>query len=141
MNFDDIRVSSPSTDGSVMRSEKSRFTLTAQHITLLRAAYVNWQNCETGAPEIDPKRPYGNSCVLDDVAEALGIPIEYDPATIVHYDSGSFDGEMSEEQSTRLMALHRETATALQIVLATGAFTPGVYEVEPYSRKWTLVTP
>ena len=35
------------------------FWLKEEHIKLLRAAYVQWNNCETGAPEIDPKRPYG----------------------------------------------------------------------------------
>ncbi len=32
-----------------------------------------------------------------------------------------------------------ETATALQIVLATGAFEVGVYEADDYKRNWKAV--
>lgn len=106
----------------------TEFTLTDAHIKLLRRACIGWQNCETGAPEIDPKRPYGNSYVIGDVAEILG-----EKATDPDDDSN-----FSEEQRERLMALHQETETALQIVLATGAFTPGRYVCREYSRDWRL---
>jgi len=32
------------------------FQLTEQHVTLLRNAYVNWDDCEFGAPAINCKR-------------------------------------------------------------------------------------
>lgn len=108
-----------------------RFTLTDNHIKLLRHFYVGWQDCETGAPEIDPKRPYGNSSVARDVAKILGEPIVED-----------VQGYMEAKQGARLMRLHSETETALQIVLVTGAFEPGEYEREPYlSRSWRKVVP
>ena len=47
----------------------SNARLTEQHITLLRNACVYWEDCETGAPGIDPKRPYGNSGVASDVTD------------------------------------------------------------------------
>jgi len=107
----------------------SNFTLTEQHVTLLRHFIVGWQDCETGAPEIDPKRPYGNSFVVGDIAEIFG----------EHPTGGDeYEPEFTEEQKSRLMKLHRETATALQIVLATGSFTPGDYVCEPYTRDWKL---
>lgn len=46
----------------------TRFALTDQHLTLLRSAYVRWEDCEFGAPAIDYKRPYGNSDVVGDMA-------------------------------------------------------------------------
>lgn len=92
-----------------------RFTLTEEHVVLLRAMNVGWQDCETGAPEIDPKRPYGNSSVELDVAEALGWEVDSD------------DG-LTREQRDHAARLHRETEVALQIVLQTGAFVPGEYE-------------
>lgn len=49
------------------------FTVTDDHLKLLRRASVGWSDCEFGAPEIDPKRPYGNSNVLGDIAEILGL--------------------------------------------------------------------
>ena len=33
---------------------------------------VQWRDCEYGAPEINPKRPYGNSSVELDICEILG---------------------------------------------------------------------
>jgi hypothetical protein len=39
------------------------FKLTDEHLKLLRRFNVGWQDSESGAPEIDPKRPYGNSAV------------------------------------------------------------------------------
>jgi hypothetical protein len=33
-----------------------RFLLTTDHLILLGRAYVRWEDCETGAPAIDPKR-------------------------------------------------------------------------------------
>ena len=103
------------------------FTLTENHIKLLRRMHVGWQDCETGAPEIDPKRPYGNSAVARDIAEILGEPVVEDVS-----------GYMEAGQHKRLMRLHSETEMALQIVLVTGAFEPGEYEqADPYrSRSW-----
>ena len=49
------------------------FEMTENHIKLLNNFYVNWDDCEFGAPCINPKRPYGNSSGVDDVAEVLGI--------------------------------------------------------------------
>jgi hypothetical protein len=105
------------------------FELTAQHITLLRAMYVGWQDCETGAPEIDPKRPYGNSAVAEDVAELLNIPFV-----------ANDDEEVSEELIERLLTIHRSTEIALQVVLTTGSFMPGTYERSyPWRNDWKLV--
>lgn len=92
------------------------FTMTDQHLALLREMNVGWQGDEFGAPEIDPKRPYGNSDVLDDMAEILGL-----------------DADADEDVLRRL---HRETETALQIVLATGAAMPGRYRAPRYTTDW-----
>jgi len=92
------------------------FELTADHVTLLRAARVQWQDVETGAPEINPKRPYGNSDVSSDVIKLLG------KATF---------------EEVRLV--HKQTVTALQIVLGCQTFEPGAFRYisGPYeSPKW-----
>jgi hypothetical protein len=49
------------------------FTVTDEHLRLLRHAYVSWFDAEFGAPSIDPKRPYGNSNVYGDMVEVLGL--------------------------------------------------------------------
>ncbi|MCU1325011.1 MAG: hypothetical protein JWN34_381, partial [Bryobacterales bacterium] len=51
----------------------SDFFVTSEHLKLLQRMCVGWQDCEYGAPEIDPKRPYGNSSVEYDILEILGV--------------------------------------------------------------------
>jgi hypothetical protein len=41
-------------EANVMKLET--FELCEEHLKLLRSAYVEWSNAETGAPAIDPKR-------------------------------------------------------------------------------------
>lgn len=104
-----------------------RFTLTAEHVKLLQQAYVGWQDCETGAPEIDPKRPYGSSDVERDVAGILGWPEAEEERMPGHIED-------------KARAIHRETETALQVILSTGSFDPGVYERVSFG-EWALAPP
>ena len=110
-------------------SDSQFFELTNDHLLLLSRAYVGWDDCETGAPAIDCKRPYGNSYVVGDVAEILGWEIadERDGLTSVQVD--------------RALELHRETLTALQIILIARDATPGVYRKRDRydARSWQRV--
>ncbi len=105
------------------------FTITEEHLKLLRRAYVSWEDCEYGAPAIDCKRPYGNSSVEEDMAEILGVPL--------------IDGEyLPDEDRARLRVRHLETQTALEIILRTGTFQTGTYRrSDGWSRDWELVPP
>ena len=89
------------------------FVLTDEHLKLLRAMCVGWQDCEYGAPEIDPKRPYGNSSVECDIHEILTDERDY---------------ELTEAQRERYAQLHRETQIALEIMLQCGELRPGTYD-------------
>ena len=102
---------------------KERFVLTQDHLTLLRHAYVSWCAEETGSPQIDPKRPYGNSDVPMDVAEILG------------WDVGE---ELTGEQEEEAMILHGETSTALQIALVNLPNLKGIWEKDDSycDRSW-----
>lgn len=101
------------------------FKLTDAHIKLLKHANIGWQNCEFGAPAIDCKRPYGNSDVITDIADILGLTLPEDVPDGVR--------EM-------LTGLHRELQVALQVVLSSGSFQPGTYiQKSPYDhRTWVL---
>jgi hypothetical protein len=103
------------------------FTVTDEHLKLLRRAYVDWDDCEFGAPEIDCKRPYGNSDVIEDIGEILGYPEE-------HYRDE--EGDYNETVAANFTRLHAETAIVLQIALATGEFRTGHYVREKYSADW-----
>src|SRR5215510_593730 len=57
-----------------------RFTVTDDHLRLLRRAYVFWDETEFGAPGINAKRPYGNSDVYGDIVE-IAIALQIGLAT------------------------------------------------------------
>lgn len=98
-----------------------RFTLTEDHIKLLRRAIVRWDD---GAPAIDTKRPYGNSDVERDIAEILDHPV-------------ALEEEIPENIIELFDQVHHETATALQVVLSTGTFEPGTYVTsKSYTNDW-----
>lgn len=99
----------------------NEFELTEDLIKLLRHSYVSnhLTDCEYGAAEIDPKRPYGNSDVTGDIVALLG-----------------WQDETDDDQAR---ALHEQTPMALQIVLASGSFEPGTYRAPKYTRNWEKV--
>ncbi len=96
------------------------FELTEDHLKLIQNMYVSWDACEYGAPAIDPKRPYGNSFVEGDIAEILGwdMPDE---------DDDNWNEDEEEATKERAEKIHKETETALQIILVTKSFAPGKY--------------
>jgi len=107
------------------------FLLTKNHIKLLRRMFVGWQDCETGAPEIDPKRPYGNRDVNNDIHEIL-----------TGECVGSIDSvrkNLTDEEEKKYSKLHKETEIALQIVLFTGEFKSGLYKKEKYTSNWKYI--
>lgn len=110
-----------------MPFNKKRFELKEDHIKLLSRFCVYWEDSEFGAPSIDCKRPYGNSSVIEDIVEILGIEL---------FEDAYGEKHVSREQIEGCQELHKETETALQIVLATKSFEPGIYECEQYSHKW-----
>lgn len=46
---------------------------------------------------------------------------------------------LTKEQQDYLWKIHRETETALEIVLSVKRFEPGLYKVEYLGRKWIKV--
>lgn len=97
----------------------TEFEITEQHLRLLQKQRVKWKWCEYGASEIDPKRPYGNGFVEDDMAKILDIKGD------IEYEDGSED--YSEEQKKMFWKLHIETTVALQICLSLMKFESGKY--------------
>lgn len=109
------------------------FTLTEEHIKLLNRMYVEfYDHSYNGAPSINMKRPYGNSGVVSDIAEILDIDLS-------EYEEN--DEDIPDDLYANLIDLHRQTATALQIVLCTKSFVPGTYRrTASYDAlSWVLV--
>jgi hypothetical protein len=104
------------------------FEITQNHLTLLKNMHVVWDDCETGAPAIDPKRPYGNSAVEEDIHEILG---------------WKFKEELTPEQHAKANNIHIDMEIVLQIVLCNypEIITPGFYKkIDAYNTlSWKRV--
>ena len=101
-----------------MAKRKEIFKLEKEHIKLVRRMDIFWSDRDTsGAPFVDTYRPYGNSDYLGDIGEILDlIP-----------DKSSEEGLWSDDQIEYMKEIHKETRTAMQIILRTGKFKPGYY--------------
>jgi len=107
--------------GVIMKEE---FNVKEQHLKLLKRMYVSWWDCEFGAPAIDPKRPYGNSDVVVDIAEIL----DYD----INDENGYPCDRKLEEYEEELYKFHQEMRTVLQILLNNIYIEEGIYIRENY---------
>lgn len=119
-----------------MRPEK--FEITNDHKKLLARMYVGWQDCEFGAPEVDPKRPYGNSDVEWDVAEILGW-IRDDRYDLEESMSPEKFDEFSDAIHDRAMTIHQQMETVVQAALQYAAehMPVGEYETSgDYNIDW-----
>lgn len=84
--------------------------VTKKDLELIKRFYINWNDCEFGAPTIDPKRPFGNSDVVKDYEKITGTPyseLEY-----------------------------RHLQTCLEILCNNLSIEEGTYERKQYSNKW-----
>lgn len=91
--------------------EDNPLTVRPEHIKLLRNMNVRWNDAMAGAPEISPKRPYGNSKHVEDIREIT---------------------EMPNAVENWCRQIHRETEAILQYYLENeGEVSPGdqiIYE-------------
>lgn len=108
------------------------FELKQEHLDLLKEASISWNDCEFGAPQIDCKRPYGNSDVEDDIAEIIKFP-----------KKNNWDNEeemWNGKAQEKLGDLHKETQIALQIILHCQTFKLGKYrKLDDGWQKWEFV--
>lgn len=133
--------------------DKKQFEVKKEHLLLLQRMNVGWNDCEFGAPEIDPKRPYGNSDVEQDILEIIGLKelkegiyefVLFKKKWLLKGEDKYniyLEGEDEEKLCEELNKLHEETQTALQICLSTQTFKAGTYEADKYSYNWKEVKP
>jgi hypothetical protein len=121
------------------------FEVKKEHLVLLRKMCVGWNDCEFGAPEIDPKRPYGNSDAVGDMVEIFGKKVSPGVFKVNvlgkdYYIDCDGDTEDSVAIEDVLRKLHRETETVLQIILSTGLFREGRYKLKQgYGSDWEYI--
>jgi hypothetical protein len=110
---------------------RTEFTVKEEHLKLLKNMNVGWQEVENGAPEIDPKRPYGDGDLVESIGKILGIkPIETEDEEKIY----------PAEQALAFRKLHLETRLVLEICLETASFKIGDYMREGlYGHRWMRV--
>lgn len=92
-----------------MSTDQTPFTVTENHIRLLGEVYWDWcDDAYEGAVAQNLKRPYGNSDVLGDVYQAV-------------YATPWKEDELSDSLHDRMLKLHREMATVVQILTLSAA--------------------
>ena len=106
-----------------------KFTVTKNHIKLLQSFYIGWNDCEFGAPSIDPKRPFGNSNVYRDMADILGFELADMDEEPEKYD----------KQINSLQKGYQELQTCLQILCKNLSIEIGEYECDDYKTNWRKV--
>jgi len=104
------------------------FEVTEDHMKLLPHLWFEYDSCtEFGAPAVDPKRPYGNSDVYDDIAEHIGIVAEKDSYG---------DNKFTNNQMWHMLRVHKEMTTVLNIMVRNGGVEAGVYTASAYGQDW-----
>jgi hypothetical protein len=111
-----------------------KFVVNETHLKLVRR--LNFGNSrgngECGAPEIDTKRPYGNSDIYRDMADIVGIP----------QPDRERDEEFTLGQFKVMDRLNYELPTVLEIGVITGAFVTGEYVASgEFARDWKRIEP
>ncbi len=105
-----------------------KFTLTQEHLKLIQRMNIRFEDdTYDGAPAVDIKRPYGNSDVMSDVAEIIGIEKAEDDCGEKYWPKGTRE---------RCEKIHKETAKALQVCLAAQSFEAGEYISDDYRDNW-----
>lgn len=108
--------------------ENRKFKVEEVHIQLLKNMRVTWNDSCFGSPTVDPKRPYGSTTVIEDMAKKLNIGIVDEDGEI----------QLSDEQEKKLLQFHKETETVLEILLYNCSIKPGIYVNKGYSNEWIL---
>lgn len=108
--------------------EDRKLKVEEDHIKLLTNMRVTWNDSCFGSPTVNPKRPYGSTTVIEDMAKILNI------------GKVDEDGEiqLSDEQEKALLKFHKDTETVLEILLHNLSIKPGVYVNKGYSNEWIL---
>jgi hypothetical protein len=103
------------------------FLMTREHLALAKRLHIVWYDVEDGAPGCSIRRPYGNSDVLEDIAEIIG------------YRAWTHPGCYSDQEEQHLKDLHRAMQIVLQIIVHTGQMKTGVYKKPGLSEDWIFV--
>lgn len=126
------------------RENLTEFEIKLIHLKLLKEMNIGWDDCEFGAPCVDPKRPYGNSDGVSDVARVIGFErtketVEFKPEDAKEYDNINDyleNTDWTEKSYDYLFNLHKDMQIVLQICLQTLTFKTGKYKRKNTYSDW-----
>lgn len=116
------------------------FEVKPYHLKLLQRCWTSWDHCEFGAPEIDPKRPFGNSgasSILAVVAKETGALDQI--GNLVDLDEYTIYDVLKLEKIQELNNIYKELEICLQILLNDLAIVPGRYQLIGYGKNWKYI--
>ena len=104
------------------------FTLKSEHIALIKRLNLKISQdyaCDNWLiPNIDPKRPFGNSDMLGDIFSFMGIEPDA-------------NGDYSESDRINAYLLLAELPAAMEAIMMYETFTPGIYEIDNCGRAFS----
>lgn len=115
------------------------FEVKPYHLRLLQRCYTSWDDCEFGAPQIDPKRPFGNSgssSILQVVAQEAGLLTAYKH---INWNEESIFDVVEDNIIKEARRIYEELEICLQILLNDLAIVPGKYRLDGYGKNWKYI--
>ena len=114
-----------------------RFTMTKQHLALVSAIWVRWDDMGIGAPFVSYRDPYGPGLCASQVLHVVGenVDLQWREARADFHQV-----EPTARCQKRAQVLHKQVGTALQIVLATQSWEPGIYRrLDANGLQWERI--
>ena len=110
--------------------QNSKFIIiTQEHLKLVKMLWFSWDKCEFGSPEVDCKRPFGNSDVFNDIFKILDVKPE-------QFNSDYGEYEYSEKQKQYVYRLYCQLKDVLEICCRNLEFKCGQFKREEIYLDW-----
>ena len=113
------------------------FEVTKEHLKLAKRLHLEWtflrDHYSNGYLYSDSKRPYGNTDIIGDIGEILGIK----PDCVNPKDKS--EKWFSDEVEEKFFKLHMDMRVVTQILLYNLSLKIGKYKRESYTIKWRYV--
>ena len=108
-----------------------KFELKKGHVELLK--HLEWGDLEDATISTIEKQPFGDYAFYDDMGVILyGKPEEFDP-----FEGNPF--QWTPEQVVEMENLMSELPRAIEVVLNSQSFEPGLYKTRFSSRIWKKI--
>jgi hypothetical protein len=113
-----------------------KFNLTENHIKLLK--HLKWSlNNDNNIESIDIEDSLTSPFGGDNIYEDINTILNGKPADFTDFLENGI--EFTEEEKSDMIKLYKELTKALDIILFTSSFEPGLYSTKWYDRNWKKI--